>query len=104
MTLLMWIGRLEVLPVLVLLTRGYWQERVASRRLSSALGVRRGPSARRRAHLAELAGLPDHDERVAVEDHVVGLRAGDRLRLAQDRDHGHARPLAEARNRRACAR
>ena len=25
MALLMWIGRLEVLPVLVLLTRGYWR-------------------------------------------------------------------------------
>ena len=25
MALLMWVGRLEVLPVLVLLTRGYWR-------------------------------------------------------------------------------
>jgi Trk-type K+ transport system membrane component len=26
MTLLMWLGRLEVIPVLVLLTRHYWRE------------------------------------------------------------------------------
>jgi len=25
MIFLMWIGRLEIIPVLVLLTRGYWQ-------------------------------------------------------------------------------
>ena len=54
------------------------------------------PVGEKRAHLAELPGLAHHDERVAVEDHVVGLGARDRLRLAQDRDHGDAGPLAEA--------
>ena len=45
--------------------------------------------------LRVLAEPPDGDERVALLDHVVGLRARDRLRLAEDGDDRDPRPGAE---------
>ena len=102
MIFLMWIGRLEVLPVLVFLTRNYW--RVLSPRCDALPGALGCPSRSAATRGANCPALPTTTIVSPVEDHVLGLGARDRLRLAEDRDHGDARALAERAVGRACDR